>query len=122
LASGLALDGGGNPGGLPFHDRPRPVTDPAFGVGVALVVEAPGRLPQVLQHMDEVDHDRHVLAGAGLALGALDLVVVAVDEGDPGSVVPRVTALGIIEDLANHLASSVHHAGHQPLGAVRSSA
>ena len=48
---GLAPDGGGNLGGLPFQDRPRSVTDPAFGVGVALVVEAPGRLPQVLDNL-----------------------------------------------------------------------
>src|SRR5262249_5579340 len=77
--SGLAPNGAGDAGGLALQDCSG--SDPAFGVGVALVVEAPGRLPQVLQHVDVVDHDRHVdLAGASFSLDAVDLVVVAVDE------------------------------------------
>src|SRR6266498_3529 len=59
LSSGLASDDGGDAGGLALQDCPSPVSDPAFGAGVALVIEAPGRLPQVLQYVDEVDHDRH---------------------------------------------------------------
>ncbi|HKA48544.1 MAG TPA: hypothetical protein VKK19_03015, partial [Candidatus Dormibacteraeota bacterium] len=44
-------------GGLAIQDCSGSVSDPAFGVGVALVVEAPGRLPQV--------------PWAGLAVGVL---------------------------------------------------
>src|SRR5215471_6666140 len=116
LPSGLAPDGGGDAGGLALQDSPRPVSNPAFGVGVALVVEAPGRLPQVLQHMDEVDHDRHVdLAGVGFGLDAVELMVVAIDERDPGATVVGVTPLGLVEGPADHGGSVLHHAGHQPL-------
>ena len=47
-------------------------------------MERPGRGPQVLQYVDEVADDRDLdLAGSGLGLDAVDLVLGPVDEGDP---------------------------------------
>jgi hypothetical protein len=67
--------------------------------------------------VDEVDHDRHVdLAGVGFGLDAVDLVVVAINERDPGATVVGVAPFGLVEDPADHGGGVVlHHAGHQPL-------
>jgi hypothetical protein len=45
------------------------------------------------------------VVGPGLGVGALDLVGVAVDEYDPATVVLRVAAVGLVEDLADDLGS-----------------
>ena len=37
----------------------------------------------------------------GFGLDAVDLVVVAVDEGDPGALVVGVTSFGFVEDLSH---------------------
>ena len=51
------------------------------------------------------------------ALGGdpVDLVVVAVHEGDPGAGVVRVSTVGLGEDLSDHARGVGHDAGGQPL-------
>jgi hypothetical protein len=50
-----------------------------LGGWVAFWVEAPSRVPQILQHVDQIHHDRQFyLAAPGLELDTVDLVVVAV--------------------------------------------
>src|SRR6185437_16077551 len=69
---------------------------------VAGRVEAPGRLPQVLDDVDEVDHDRDGdAAGGGLGPDPVQLAGVAVGQRDPGPAVIRVAAFGLVEDLAD---------------------
>src|SRR6266511_4387414 len=66
-----------------LQDREGPLRDPLLGLLVALGEEAPGRVPQVLEHVDEVDDERDVLghpAALGLGANAGDLVTVAVHE------------------------------------------
>ena len=59
---------------------------PLLGLLVCFVEEAPGGLPQVPQHVEEVDHDVHAhVAVVPLGVELLDLVVVAVDQDDPAS-------------------------------------
>lgn len=57
--------------------------------------------------MHEVDHDRYVHA-ARLGFGAdpSELVVVAVDQRDPGAVLVGVATGGFVEHLADHRAAS----------------
>ena len=86
--------------GAAVQDVQRLGGHPVFHRRVAGRVEAPGRLPQVFQHVDEVDHDDQVMPrAAAWAWIRLDLVVVAVDQGDPGPQVTGVAALGLVEDL-----------------------
>jgi len=63
-----------------------------------------------------VDHDGH-LHPAGLGFGADpgELVVVAVDQRDPGAVLVGVATGGFVEDLADHPGGVGGDAGHQPL-------
>ena len=63
-------------------------------------VEAPGCLPQVFQHVNEVDHDgQRDPPARGLCLEQAELVVVPVDQGDPGPSKAGVAAVGLGEDL-----------------------
>jgi hypothetical protein len=49
-------------------------------------VQVGGGVPEVLQDVDEVDDDRDLDAAvAGFGGDALELVVVAVDQGDPAA-------------------------------------
>src|SRR5664280_2866642 len=50
---------------------------------------------------------------------AVDLVVGAVDERDPGAGVVRVPALGLVEDGGHHARRFLDHAGGEPLVAGR---
>src|SRR5664279_6607232 len=53
---------------------------------------------EVFQDVDEVDDDGQVdAASRGLGFDAVDLVVVAVDERDPGTLVVGVAAVGFVE-------------------------
>src|SRR5664280_2546561 len=71
----------GDAGGLAVQDGAGVVAYPFLGGGVAFAVEAPCGLPDVLEKVNEVDHDGD-LQGACVGLGGdpVDLVVVAVDE------------------------------------------
>ena len=81
----------------------QPLRDhPVFHGRVAGGVEAPGGLPQVFQHVDEVDHDgQGDAAGGGGGLDQAELVVVPVHQGDPGPGMAGVAAVGLVEDLAD---------------------
>src|SRR6185369_641489 len=84
------------------QDVQPPGRDPGPDRGVPRGVKAPGGLPQVPDHVDEIDQDDDGdAAGGGLAADHLDLVIVPVRQGDPGPGVPGVAALGLIEDGAD---------------------
>lgn len=52
--------------------------------------------------MDDVQHDGHGDATGGrVGTDPVDLVAVAVDQGDPGAGMGRVTPVGLINDLAD---------------------
>jgi hypothetical protein len=76
--------------------------DPVLGGRVAGGVEAPGGFPQVFQHVDEIDQDRHAdIPVGGLGADEVDLVSVPVGQCDPGPGVSGVAALGLAEDRAD---------------------
>jgi hypothetical protein len=89
---------------------------PPLGGGVPLGVEGPGGLPQVFEHMDEV-HENRDRGGARVRLGLdpVDLVVVAVDERDPGPSVGGVAPAGLVEELADDRRGVLDHTRGQPL-------
>jgi hypothetical protein len=63
----------------------------------------------------EVDHDRHVHAARpGFGADPSELVVVAVDQRDPGAVLVGVATLGLVEDLTDHPGGVHGDAGDQP--------
>jgi hypothetical protein len=91
------------------------LTHPGFGGGVAFGVEAPGRRPQVFQDVHDVDHDRDgEVAGAGLGADPVDLVTVAVHQGDPGPFLVGVAAGGLVEPGTDHLGGVLGDADGQP--------
>src|SRR4029077_13061766 len=89
-------------GSAAVQDVQRLGDHPVFHGRVAGGVEAPGGLPQVFQYVDEVDHDgQGDAAGGGGGLEQAELVVVPVDQRDPGPPVAGVTAVGLSEGLAD---------------------
>ena len=67
--------------------------------------------------MDEIDHDRDVhVSVVGFGVDALDLMVVAIDQGHPAALMAGVTAGGLIEDTGDDLGGVVDHARGDPLG------
>ena len=55
--------------------------DPCLGGRVDSSEEAPHCAPQILQHMDQADHDGEVYtSGLGFFLETVDLMIVAVDQ------------------------------------------
>jgi hypothetical protein len=116
MVGGLAANRGGHDAGPPGQDLPGLSTHPPFGVRVAFGVETPGSLPDVLDDVDEVHDDRYGdLPGVGFGVDPVDLVEVAVDQGDPGPSVVGVTAVGLGEPGRDHRRGVVGHAGVQPL-------
>jgi len=73
-------------------------------------MEAPRRLPDVFQHVDEVDHDVDGDAAVG-CLGAdqVKLVLGPVDQDHPCPLVLRVTGFGLAERGGDHLGRIVLH-------------
>jgi hypothetical protein len=66
--------------------------------------------------MDEVDHDADGDApGGGLGADGVDLLAVAVYQGDPGPLMGRVAALGLVEHRGDDGGDVVGDAGGQPL-------
>jgi hypothetical protein len=55
-AGGLAADGGGHAAGAAVQHHAGLLADPSLGGWVAFGEEAPGRTPQTLEDMNEVDH------------------------------------------------------------------
>src|SRR6266508_790745 len=91
--------------------------DPGFGGRVAVLVEAPGRLPAVLEDVDEVDQDvdRH-LAACRLRAEQVELVAGAIDQHDPGAATGRVPLLGLVEHARDDLLAGGGDRAGQPLG------
>ena len=116
VGGGAAADPGRDLGCFPAQDRAGLGGDPFFGGGLALVEEGPGGLPQVFEHVDEVDDDRDGdAAAAGLGGHGLDLGVVAVDEDGPFALVLRVAAFGLVEGGGDDGGDVVGDRGGQPL-------
>ena len=90
--------------------------DPLLGGGGAFPVEAPGGLPEGFEDVHEVDEDRHRhVAGGGFLADPVDLVVVAIDQGNPGSVPVGVAPVGFVEHPGDDLGGVVGDARGQPL-------
>src|SRR5664280_1955002 len=90
--------------------------DPDAETWVAGVEEGPGGLPHVLDHVDEVDDGGHGDApGGGLVTDGVDLLAVAVDQGDPGPLMVGVAPLGFVEHAGDDGRDVVGDAGGQPL-------
>ena len=116
VGGGAAADPGRDLAGLAVQDLAGLVSDPFLGGGLALVEEGPGGLPQVFEHVDEVDDDRDGDAAAGgLGGDGLDLGVVAVDQDRPFPLVLRVTAFGLVEGRGDDGGDVVGDRGGQPL-------
>ena len=89
-----------------------------LGGGVAFGEEAPGGLPQVLQDVDEVDHDGDLgVAGRASAWMRSIWWVLPSTSDDPGALVVGVAAVGLVEHLADDLGGVGGDAGGQPLAA-----
>ena len=101
---------------MALQDGDGPVLHPGLGGGVAFVIEAPGGVPEVFQDVYEVDHDGEGdPSGGSFGFDAVDLVVVAIDEGDPGPAVGRGRgAAASSKTLGDHLGGVVDHAGGDP--------
>ena len=66
--------------------------------------------------MDEIDDDGDAhRPGPRLGVDAVDLVVVAVYEGNQSALVVRVAPVCLVEDLAEYLGCVFDHAGCDPL-------
>ena len=111
-----AAHAGGNPRGATAEDLEEPFVDPAFGLGGALGVKRPCRLPHVVEHVDDVDDHRELDA---LALGvreqAVELAEVAVDDRGPAFLVLRVPALRLGEQVGDHVVGVLLDAGPDAL-------
>lgn len=112
---GLAADYAGYFGGSTRQGTPGLSLYLRLDGGIPFGEEAPGCLPRVLRHVDEVDRDGDLyLAVSGLGIDPVDPVVGAVDQGDPVAGVVGVAALGPVEDLGHHLCGVAGDAGGQP--------
>ncbi len=90
--------------------------DPRLGGGVTLGEAAPCGLPQVFEDVHEVDHDRDRHAAvACFGVAAVDLVVVAIHQGDPTPLVGRIAPVRLVERLRHDLGRVVGHGSDQPL-------
>src|SRR5208282_2433534 len=86
------------------------------GGGLALVEEGPGGLPQVFEHVDEVNEDRDGdAAGRGLRGDGLDLGAVAVHEDDPFALAAGVAAFRFAERGGDDGWDVIGDRGGQPL-------
>ena len=100
VGGGAAADPGRDLGCFPAQDRAGLGGDPFFGGGLALVEEGPGGLPQVFEHVDEVDLSRCRDKSTYAEYGTMPTVVAgragmpcrgALREGAAGRVVGIVT-------------------------------
>ena len=83
VGGGAAADSRRDLAGFPVEDLAGLPGDPFLGGGLALAEEGPGGLPEVFEHVDEVDVDRDGdAAGRGLRGDGLDLGAVAVYQDD----------------------------------------
>src|ERR1022692_1389863 len=98
VGGGAAPDARGDLRALVFQDLGGLVGDPFLGGRVAGLEETPGGAPQVFQDVNEVNQDRDLGAAAGgFGFDGLDLLLIAVDERDPGPLAGGVAAVRLGE-------------------------
>ena len=116
-AGGVRLGGdlGSCPGAVPCQYRERFDRYPVLGCRLPGGMQGPGGLPDVFEHVDQVDHDVDGDA-APLGFGAdqVQLVPGAVDKDHPGPMVLRVVALSLVECGCDHVGGVVFHRPGQP--------
>src|SRR2546429_4521464 len=117
IRGGPGGDVGGDAAAVAGEDVQSPGGDLVFGgAGVAGRGEGESGFPQVLDDVDEVDQDGDRLAPLrGFVLEALDLVGVAVDEGEPVPLQFRVAPAGFGHDLGDDLGAGSGDAAGVPL-------
>ena len=116
VGGGAAADSCRDLAGFPVQDLAGLPGDPFLGGGLALVEEGPGGLPEVFEHVDEVDVDRDGdAAGRGLRGGGLDLGAVPVYQDDPFALAAGVTAFRLAEPGADDGGDVIGDRGGQPL-------
>ncbi|WP_124442496.1 hypothetical protein [Streptomyces sp. NL15-2K] len=85
------------------------------GAGGLGGVQVLGGLPQVFEHVCEVDDDVDVhVASGGFSFQAFQLVVGAVDQHDPAAAVRRVGLFGLVEQHGDHGGGGVLQGGVDP--------
>ena len=98
------------------YKHAEPLGHPLFGLRGPVLVEAVRRLPQVLQHMDDVENDGELGAHLGRRPAyARDLVLVSVDENHPTPLVVGVATQGLPEGLVDDLLHLLLQARPYPL-------
>ena len=115
--TGLGGDLRGGPVAVAGQHGEGPGRDPVLGGGIAGLVKAPGRTPQIFENVNNVDNDVNFDAPAG-GLGAdqVQLVLGPVDQDDPGPQVAGVAGLGLVERGGDHLGGVPADGPGQPLG------
>src|ERR1700683_4005263 len=104
VLGGEAGDQAGDPGGAAVQDVQDPGGGPVLDDGVTGREKSPAGFPHVFHDVDQVDDDGYGDAPArGRGLDQGDLVVVAVDQGDPVPFVPGVAQLGLVEEPGDGL-------------------
>ncbi|MER5225865.1 hypothetical protein [Streptomyces flaveus] len=85
------------------------------GAGGLGGVQVRGGLPQIFEHVHEVDDDVDVhAASGGFSFQAFQLVVGAVDQHDPAAAVRRVALFGLVEQHGDHGGGGVLQGGVDP--------
>src|ERR1700686_3996612 len=117
---GIGAQGGGDLSRAAVQDFGGAGADPWACPGAGLGEEAPGGVPYVFKHVDEIHQDGHVDAPRG-GLGAEppDLVFVAVGQRDPGPLAAGVAAVGLGGRGGHDIGGIGGDAGGQPLAGGR---
>lgn len=95
------------------HGRESPCR--GFGRLVARREKAPRRLPQIFEHMDEIEKQGKLdVAGLGLGLEVVQLRLIAVDEDDPRVLMARIAPVRFHHHLVNDVLHVVRNTRDQP--------
>jgi hypothetical protein len=83
---------------------------PVLGCRIGGRMQAPGRFPDVLEHMDQVNDDVDGdAASGGFGADQAELVLGAVDQDHPGPLVLPVAGVGLVERGGDHVCGVVLH-------------
>ena len=103
--------------GLALENAPYARPDPALQLGAPLAMEHVRRLPDVLDHVDDVEYHSDVHAvGGGARFHQVELRLGAVDEHDPALDVLGVLVLGFQRRLGDDLPGLAFEARPDPFG------